>query len=658
MLSHITSLADGLIWTRTGVVWAVWRVSSPLAYDFQPDDKKELARAHHTALYRTLPGESLHLGLVAATDPAAIVEQMIEGIDLENRPAWAAECEATLDFLEEIEIGRRAYWIAAPLPNPGSKRFLEPARASWNDLQDRIGFPRTIPAARNIDERIEQAATLAAELPDALGIRPAPVAEIAWIFAHTAKRGLGLDTAVPVQGSVDEQLRLTAPSLLAPIVLDPNGRTDFDKLPSPLTVMQRPFVKVIDPTDPERASYQSTLVVAKTPRGGVAFPDGEWIGRLDDSGVTADWAVRMTTRSREEVTRRNRRAVNTLNDQYDQREGETRAGSSLDMAAQEVIEYQQVMDSDDLEVEVDATTMFTVASPDPTEALAAARALKKHFAAMQFTVRADPTMQADLFMATLPGTTTRRKIREYAQIAPARDFAAAVPFVTTELGDRKGCMFAIEVGGTRVNPVLIDLFAATEVKNVSLAVGFNGELGAGKSVGMKTLSMDHVDRGATLMAVDHTEMGEWGIAVSEIDGHQVVEISEKATRSIDPLRILPPEIAPRIARSFLTVLLSTPTKSQQNILLGKVLKASYMAEHNITSLGALARHLETDCDLDGARQLADEMRVFSELDFGRAVFDASGVDTHYIVGEPVDYLPRADLAQIEHALSRYLGLDT
>jgi mRNA interferase MazF len=34
------------------------------------------------------------------------------------------------------------------------------------------------------------------------------------------------------------------------------------------------------------------------------------------------------------------------------------------------------------------------------------------------------------------------------------------------------------------------------------------------------------------------------------------------------------------------------------------------------------------------------------------------IDTHYIVGEPVDYLPRADLAQIEHALSRYLGLDT
>jgi mRNA interferase MazF len=33
------------------------------------------------------------------------------------------------------------------------------------------------------------------------------------------------------------------------------------------------------------------------------------------------------------------------------------------------------------------------------------------------------------------------------------------------------------------------------------------------------------------------------------------------------------------------------------------------------------------------------------------------VDTHYIVGEPVDYLPRAELAQVEYALTRYLGLD-
>lgn len=32
------------------------------------------------------------------------------------------------------------------------------------------------------------------------------------------------------------------------------------------------------------------------------------------------------------------------------------------------------------------------------------------------------------------------------------------------------------------------------------------------------------------------------------------------------------------------------------------------------------------------------------------------IDTSYVVGELVDYLSRNDMAQVEHALSRYLGL--
>lgn len=32
------------------------------------------------------------------------------------------------------------------------------------------------------------------------------------------------------------------------------------------------------------------------------------------------------------------------------------------------------------------------------------------------------------------------------------------------------------------------------------------------------------------------------------------------------------------------------------------------------------------------------------------------IDTDYVLGEPVDYLSRIDMAQIEYALHRYLGL--
>lgn len=624
MLDHISSLSDGLMWTRSGTVWAIWRVR-PIPYAFQPDDKKSEARRHHTALYRALRGESLHLGLVATTDPGSVVENMIEGLDLEQHPAWADECMATLDLLEQIEIGRRAYWIAVPLPNPGTKAFLEPFKAAGATLKDSLAMPRATPSARAIADRAAQADLLRKEMPKVFKPEPASVAEIAWIFAHSLKRGLGVDTAVPTAGSLDAELHLAGRSLLTPMLVDPAGQSDSTKKMSPLAILKRPFVKIIDPTTPEVASYQSTLVVADTPSGGIEFPGGEWLGRLDESGITADWAMRMTVRGRDEVTRRNRKAVRTLNDQLDQREEEERAGSSLDATGTALAEYQKIMDSDELEAEVDATTLFVVSGTSAEEVVDAGRDLKKYYESWQFKVRTDPTVQAELLMATLPGTATSKVVREYSQITTARSFAAAVPLTTTELGDRTGSLLALEIsnGPGRPNPVFINLANASQKLNTALACGFVGELGSGKSVAMKTMAMDAVDRGATLMAVDHTDMGEWGIAVSEIPGSIVLEISEDAATSFDPLRCLPVAQAPRVARSFLTALLSIPTKSAENILLSKVLNPSYMTEHEITSLAGLQRHLEDGCTLAGAETLADQMRIFSELDFGRAIFDDS-----------------------------------
>ncbi|AXE39410.1 Putative toxinA [Acidipropionibacterium virtanenii] len=50
-----------------------------------------------------------------------------------------------------------------------------------------------------------------------------------------------------------------------------------------------------------------------------------------------------------------------------------------------------------------------------------------------------------------------------------------------------------------------------------------------------------------------------------------------------------------------------------------------------------------------------------ELDIaGRATFllidQIRSIDTDYLVGEPVDYLSREEMARVEHALAYYLGL--
>src|SRR5690606_30701018 len=138
-------------------------------------------------------------------------------------------------------------------------------------------------------------------------------------------------------------------------VIDPCGQSDTDgRRPKPLgpnDILKRRYLKITNP-DTGAASYQTMLVLADTPDGGVRFPGGEWLGRLDESGVLVDFAQRITIRTREEVTSKNRRANANLEGQLVQRQGENRAGagSQLSHAAYDLAEYQSLMDNDKLEV--------------------------------------------------------------------------------------------------------------------------------------------------------------------------------------------------------------------------------------------------------------------------------------------------------------------
>ena len=64
MRSPARTLAGHLTWTRTGSVWALWRLQ-PLPYGYRRAKDKREARALHQALIRALPGESLLLGVCA-----------------------------------------------------------------------------------------------------------------------------------------------------------------------------------------------------------------------------------------------------------------------------------------------------------------------------------------------------------------------------------------------------------------------------------------------------------------------------------------------------------------------------------------------------------------------------------------------------------------
>lgn len=628
MRSPILSIASNLMWTRNGTVWAMWRLH-PVPYGYRPTKDKAEARMWHRAMIQALPGESLLLGVCAGMDPAAVVERMIDGIDLEACPDWAAECEATLDTLDGIGIGQRVFWLAKPLPNSGTNALTTAWATQWADFKDRCGLPRPgIPEAE-VTRRAKQAQQVADALPSKFRPTPASPAQMVWLHLHAQQRGLFADMALPEEpGDLAEQM-LTPRSgvALGEPLLDEGGQSDLDRRAlRSWNPLERRYLKVTQPhvVDDVEASYQSLMVLTDVPAEGMRFPGSEFLGRIDEAGIEVDWALRLQVRSSDQVAAENRRALRNLNEQYKQREGEESPSgqSSLDRAAGDLAEYAQILDDDKLEVEAQATVIFATAGPDPDTANNQARDLSDYFKAAGYKLAQPLGNQEDLWWAMIPGTPATRTIREFAQITTSKALSATVPISSTDLGTAAGSLIALNISTGRPGTVLHDIAGVT-LNDGSASIGIAGELGAGKSVLMKSLCGSVVDRGGQIVVPDRTSMGEWAHWAAAVTESVVVNIADPQV-SLDPLRMYGPAEGARITQSFLTTLLHIAPRSDAGATLSEVLDPPYLQRHGLTGLGDVLAHLQAEtCTVPGGHDLARKMNVFARKDLGRAVFDNS-----------------------------------
>ena len=638
MRTPIRSMSANLRWTRSGTVWADW-ILTGLPYGLRPAKDKHVVRALHTALFRALPGESVLLGVRSGLDPAAIVTRMLEGVDLDHCPEWVAECEATLDTLDAMGPGQRIFWLSVPLAaDKQSDRWTEPLRAATADLRDRLGLPRAGIPAEQVSRRLAQAARIGDGIPAAFNPTPATAAQMVWLHNHTIYRGLFADLDIPARHDAATPAvaatTKTGAALTEPI-LDEGGQTDLGRVSAarfnPLT---RRFLKVIDPADPHDTdpSYQALLVLSDVPDAGMIFPGSEIIGRVDESGVDVDWGLRLSVRSSDEVASRNRRALRNLNEQYGQREGEISHGlNTLDRAADDLAEYVTTLESDKLEVEVQATVIFAVAGPTAEAARAQARALSDFMADTGHKLTAPLGYQTELWWALHPGVSPSRAVREFAQITTSKALAATVPLASTDLGDTNGCVLGVNIAHGPLlaenlpcgpaSVVLHDLEGASD-RQVSGSAAVAGELGAGKTSLLMVLAGAVVDRGGQLVIADRTAKGEWASWASSVGSAVVVDVAEPQL-SLDPLRVFDTRSGSRALQNFLTPLLNVSPTSERGVLLADVLDPTYLDHHQIGSSQALLHHLDNGCVLDGASDLARLIKVFARQEFGRAIFDAS-----------------------------------
>lgn len=645
----VRHVAGNVVWTVHGSVWAVFRVGgADAAHASRRAKQQRLGQLE--ALVKQLRGESMLLSLCPAVDPQSVVTKMCANIDMAASPRYRRAVQVLRGQLGDLELTGRTDWLAVPLPMGRGERVRETLAAARADMSWQLGLlPRAI-SAREEENRLAQAARMASLWPSGVSLRPATIAEILWIYGHSARRGVA-EPLLPEGAGGARRMRGRGhgAASLGQVVLAEGGHRlntaagdgEFVNPGRPGKAVEReagrqrnPFARRwLEVTSEWGPSYQAMLALAEMPEA-FSFPGSEHLAVLDDFPFPVDWVVRLHVSGGAEAEAKTRRQARELANQYSEYDGET-AGvpASVDKAASGLDEYRERLTASATEVEVRAMTALCVWGDTPQEAERRAGELAAHFGGGDYTLARPRGEQENLWYGMLPGTRVPPVLSQYSQYLLARDFAMAGPFTGSGLGDESGPLYGLQLSSGGARPVLIDWMRGP-AENHSATAAFIGELGSGKSVGMKSavysvLAAGRRTRGGVrrgrAVIVDRTPQQEWTRFARACPGEsEIITVDDRATISLDPLRIFTKQgEAQRFTESFLTLLLGLAPMSDEGIALSEAIEA--VLREAQPSMRVLLEEL-TNRGAGGdthSAMAARRLAAVRRKDLSKAVFDES-----------------------------------
>ncbi|MFV2198874.1 ATP-binding protein [Nocardiopsis sp. LOL_012] len=449
-----------------------------------------------------------------------------------------------------------------------------------------------------------------------------------WILAHSLRRGL----PEPLLGDTahaDRSLNRTGTGRLRGPCLAGLGEARLTEGGTPAhtaarsSPLRRRWLQV--ETADHGTAYQAFLTLAEMPAA-FAFPGGEFLASLDAFPVPVDWCSRLRIVPNAEADSKARRKARELTAQADEYDGES-AGvpQSLLEAAADLDDQRGRLQSSRTEVEIQSATALCVWGETPEEADRHAELVRTTLSAADYQLVRPTGGQLALFTAMLPGTPTPPVLTECTQYQLAADYAMAMPWASTDVGDPTGALLGVSMDGGTARPVLLDLAQAPR-QDASASLGVVGELGAGKSVLLKTLQIGLVDRGERVIAIDRTPMGEWArFAAQAAPGrHQIIRADADAQVCLDPLRVFPPQVGARYAKSYLSLQLGVAPMSPGGLALAQAVDT--VAATAAPTMNAVITELERTADDAGtaraeeAEQLAGLLTAVAQDRLGRLVF--------------------------------------
>ena len=630
----IRHIAANIIWTTAGTAWGIWRVT-PVNYLHTSSEAKRQRLAQVEAMVKALRGEPILLSLCPQVDPASVVRAMTADLDWDASPTYLDVADRVMTQLETLELAGRTEWLAVPLPagprGQATRDLMDAARAQINRTLGLV--PAPIGEAEQ-QRRIRQATDMAAAWPPGVQVRAATEAEILWMYGHAARRGLD-EPLLPAPGEdVGMAGRGRTVAALTEVLLTEGGREIAVEGGARRGGRQarNPFADLhLQVTTEWGSSYQSMLALAQMPKK-FAFPGSEYLAALDEFDFPVDWVCRLKLTPGNTMLRRTRQRARNLVYQEKEFEGEpTGVPTAQVEAVADLQENRHRMGASHTEVDVQAMVVFCVWGPTPGEAHARAKALTNHFTSADYTLTRPVGEQEHLWYAMLPGTRTPQVMAGYAQTFLARDFAMAMPWAGSRLGDDTGPLYGLQLTGGGTRPVLVD-FSRGPATNASASAAFIGELGAGKSVGLKAAMFLVLAAGrkagwpgsrGRAAVVDRTEDREWERFAKACPGTtEVIEVDHRAQISLDPMRIFAADERARRTESFLTLLLGVKPMDLEGVALSEAV-AAVLARPE-PSMAALTAELKGRGATDpAAHGLSRKLAAAARKDLSRVIFDPS-----------------------------------
>ncbi|HEX9766468.1 MAG TPA: ATP-binding protein [Nitriliruptorales bacterium] len=583
-------VVDNLLWSTDGSVWAVWSLQS-VTYAYLSAREKLRLHGRLRAALTSLPAEAMLLSVCRRRAVEEVAERMLADVDAGAAPGWAPLVERSLAHLDGRVLYERHLFLACALPSDGARADLTAAlRTAAARLGMQAGLSPPGVLAAELARRRRQAADLAARLGGGIALRPASADELVSLFARAAYRGLDVPEAEASLGAAEASRRSPAGTAgtvrLADAVFKEGGLPDDPGRPT-----HRRYLRVETAAG---VSFQTFLVVADLPRTW-AFPGGagEWFAAVASLPCPIDWCARIEVVSNQEAQHKTRRQARQLTAQVAEYDGEPAGPPPSLQEAQDALDEQRAELAAATAVpELQTTIVFSLASDDLAELEQQAEHVAAIYQSYEYLLPRPTGGQRQLFRAMLPGSATPQVCRDYVQWLLPRDLASAMPLGGTELGDPTGALLGLSLDAGTDQPVLFDPAYGPSM-NRSGSIGAFGALGSGKSYLVKRLAHALLARGGRVVALDRTAVGEYAAFARAAPGRtQVVEISQDAPVSIDPLRTFAPDARVRYAVGFLTLLTGTSPTDLDGATLAQAVRQVAAREGRlrdvITELQALA----------------------------------------------------------------------